>query len=254
MIKNIFKSIAWLFLSGLIFILSIFTTYILYIPRGFQNQTSVITTAILIFCISIIAIFIFYKLIRKHSFDIKKIKFKEITFSFLMGTILCGIYSILYKMFSTTLFDFSFLKNANIQTSEILTLLIIVPLLYFVVEIIFRYGICGTIARSNSKVGLIISTITMLLLFFSTNIIDIIYILLLSLLTGLIYLKYQNIWYSFAIHIGYVFNLSLNIMLNTIWIPLGCSLLSIILLYFLIKKDSNLKDFSFLKKSNILED
>ncbi len=161
----------------------------------------------LIICsIMFFAIFILYKLIRKHPFDFKKIEIHKLLFFACVGVLLNIVVTLIVNGIGMILPQ-ELVDALNTSTDAALTgqsfaLILIgtgilVPILE---ELVFRYGICGTMARKNAIAALIVSSLVFGIV--HGNVIQAAYATVLGLIFGFVYLKTKNIWYPAIMHMA----------------------------------------------------
>ena len=211
---------------------------------------SLIISAILFF-----AIFILYKIIRKHPFDFKKIEVNKLLFFMCIGFLLNIVITLVVSGISLVL-PKELVDALNASTDAALTgqsfaliLLgtgILVPLLE---ELVFRYGICGTMARKNALAALIVSSLVFGIV--HGNLIQGTYAAILGLIFGIVYLKTKNIWYPAIMHMAINSSTVVVSCFNLPWLYAVLAVVSIVGIVIFIKKYPELKNI--LKKDACLE-
>ena len=227
--KNIAKSLFW---YGLYTVSQTIIMFIIILIGLFQNRFNFfssgdtdiitenlieyineITLPILIFTALIVClVYLIFVLTKKKKVDLGHIEFDKFSFMAMTGinynfilTIIIGIFT----FFLTLLFpdiaeqiETANSSNAIINVHPfIISLLgtgILIPIME---EIVFRYGICGVIGRSNRTAGIVVSSI-----FFGLahgNPIQVIYTMILGFVLAIVYTKYDNIWYPIITHITF---------------------------------------------------
>lgn len=118
-------------------------------------------------------------------------------------------------------------------------------------EIVFRYGLCGTLARNNKKTALILSAIIFGVV--HGNIIQAVYATVLGLIMGMLYLKYENLIYPIIVHIAINSSSVIVSEIGYEWIICAVGLVSLIICILMIKSQPELKEFKFLKEKKELK-
>ena len=156
--------------------------------------------------IIVIAAFLIYKKVRKHPFDVKTIKASPLAFAVGAGFFLNCSISLLVGLLATLL-PKELYDALNQSTGTVLetsgfwvTLLFTGILVPIMEEIIFRYGIFGTLARSNVVVAYIVSTVIFGLM--HGNPIQICYTAVMGFVMAFLYHKGKNLWYPIALHVA----------------------------------------------------
>ena len=215
--------------------------------------------SLIISAIIIIITFLLYILIRKHPLNFKETKLKETTFCINIGIaangiislVLLGINYLIEKMFGNLS---SLLPDTNVtdlvlkgQPFWVLLLGtgILVPITE---EIVFRYGLCGTLARNNKKIALIISAVVFGVM--HGNLIQGTYATVLGLIMGAIYMKYNNLIYSILIHIAINSSSVIVSQIGKEWIIYVVGVISLLFVIYMLKKNPELKEFEFLKEKH----
>jgi membrane protease YdiL (CAAX protease family) len=125
---------------------------------------------------------------------------------------------------------------------------ILVPIME---EIVFRYGLCGTLARNNKKTALIVSAIIFGVV--HGNIIQAAYATVLGLIMGMLYLKYENLIYPIIVHITINSSSVIVSEIGHEWIICAVGLVSLVICILMIKSQPELKEFKFLKEKKELK-
>ena len=222
MFKNIFKSIGWFMFYIMASVIGTIIASVVCLlasgpgildnmedPTAFgQSVTdSVMSAAIpglLIAAILCIIVFVIYKSIRKHPLDISKVEWKKLLFFFGVGGILNAVFSFglgaLSTFFPETLItDLEEATNLALDGQPFWLLLLCTGILVPIMEeIIFRYGIHGTIARSNLIVAYIVSSLVFGIM--HGNLIQGAYTTILGFVLAYVYTKTNNLWYPITIH------------------------------------------------------
>lgn len=184
------------------------------IAEEFVQYISDITLPTLIFTgFIVIGVYVLHKLLKKkEKLDIGKMEWDKALFMGLVGlsfnmivTFVLGIFIFLISLIYPDIYKLIELSNSESALvgtySFFINLLgvgIIVPIME---EIVFRYGICGTIGKSNRTAGIIISCV-----FFGLahgNPIQTIYTAILGLMMAIVYTKYENLWYAILAHMTF---------------------------------------------------
>lgn len=274
--KNVFKSIIWvgyyLFVQT-ISLICLCVYYIISDKISFWNindgdmlaselmnllyKTTI--PSLIISAIVIIITFLLYILIRKHQLHLKETRLKESVFFLNIGiaangiisVVLLGINYLIEKMFGNLS---SLLPDTNVtdlvlkgQPFWVLLLGtgILVPIME---EIVFRYGLCGTLARNNKKIALIISAVVFGVM--HGNLIQGTYATVLGLIMGAIYMKYNNLIYSILIHIAINSSSVIVSQIGKEWIIYVVGVISLLFVIYMLKKNPELKEFEFLKEKH----
>lgn len=224
MLKNLGKSFLWLLLyfalSSIGFIgamIAVLATGAVQFPNVEDTEafskaiTDIVTTAtvpgLLVSAVLCILVFLVYKVVRKKQFDIKTIKWKEsvyfASFAAFMSSALVLVLSLLASIIPVGLFEAHEGATTDMigSTPFWLTLLTVGIMVPIMEEIIFRYGIHGTLSRSNLWVGYLVSSLLFGLI--HGNLIQFIYTAILGFAMAMAYSKGQNIWYSFFMHMAF---------------------------------------------------
>lgn len=201
------------------------------------------------------AIFIAYKLIRKHSFDFKTIDFNKLAFCLGIGLLLNIVTTIAINLAAMVVPE-SVSQALNDSTSAALEgfslgyLLLVTGICGPILEeLVFRYGMCGILARDNKTVGLIASAAIFGLV--HGNPIQIIYAAILGFMFGYVYLKHGNIWYPIMMHIAINSSSVLVSHFEAYWLYGAFGVLAIVLILILLKKNPELKQFLAYSKQNV---
>lgn len=245
MFKNIIKSICWFsyyfFLQtfGMIgvFLFDLFTQRLTFSNLDDINVVmeelttyllAIAVPSLIVSSVLFILTFMLYKLIRKHKFDFKTVESHKasfmVCFGFTLNVLLSLILTIVISFLPKGLTDSLNLSTDLVLAGQPLWVLllgtgILCPIME---ELVFRYGICGTMARSNPKVALIVSSVIFGIV--HGNVIQGVYATILGLIFGIIYLKYRNIWYPALIHMA----------INSSSVILSCLGLDWLMIIFLI--------------------
>lgn len=172
------------------------------------------TLPLLIFSSIIIAvIFLIYKIKVNEGFDFTEIKFGKLSFMALIGLTFNGILSVFIAILQLILPDELF-SSIGLLFNEIeyvdpiinahpfvITLLgtgILVPVME---EIIFRFGICGSLNKNNRTAAIIISSVIFGLM--HGNPFQTLYTCILGFAMAIAYVKFENIWYPIACHMAF---------------------------------------------------
>ena len=220
--KNIGKSFLWGYLymwasgtgvviSLIIFfvenISSIFRDLDLFLEQADGELLKMVLVGTFIASIICIIVYVAYKCIFKHPVEINKLQFSSSVFCFSLG--------VTFNMVVTYMVDFiwSFLpeeiaQSALESSSGLNTeffpwffLLISVGIMIPIgEEIIFRHGICRVLARSNSMVAIIVSSL--LFGIAHGNLVQGVYTCVMGVLCSLLIINTDNIWYPIFVHIG----------------------------------------------------
>lgn len=196
-------------------------------------------------------IFILYKVIRKHEFDIKSINWNTLLGALGLGLIVNVVITLIVNLIAPVLPNFmnssldQFTGMALTGQSFWLIMLgtgIIAPILE---ELTFRYGICGTIGRKNTTAALIISSLVFGVV--HANPIQIAYATIIGIILGLTYLKGKNIWYPIVVHIAINSSTVIVACTGLAWLHAVWAVLGIVLILIAFKINPELKHF-FAKK------
>jgi membrane protease YdiL (CAAX protease family) len=218
MFKNICKSIAWIAVYLVASFVGTLFAMIGYIIS--HSETNIASEEFLEMCITesiapgalitgliCVIIFCIYKVVRKHPFDLQSINWRKIIFCFACGigfnVIISYAITILApglpeSMVQSATDATSFLEGGS--TSPWLLIFSACLLTPIVEEIIFRYGINGTLSRSNVLLAHIVSSLLFGL--FHGNVIQGIYTGLFGFVLALFFTNGQNLWYPIAAHMG----------------------------------------------------
>lgn len=214
MLKNICKSICWIalyFIASIIGMAIVSTIYILFVP-GYTMLTEMemmyktAVPGLIVAAIICITIFIVYKVVRKHEFDITTIKPDRVIFSMGVGmfancviTFLVAIVIQFMPEQVVTSLQESTDVVSNTESQSILILLlgtgILVPIME---EIVFRHGLFSTLSRSNKIVAYIVSALVFGIA--HGNLIQGIYATILGLIFAFFLDRGENIWYAMIMH------------------------------------------------------
>lgn len=221
-IKNTIKSICWIVLYFAVQIIAMAATLIFdlltsKIPFTDINNVElvvdeaiahVVNSAIPILIVGsllVIATFALIKYIRKHAFDLPRVKPVDLLNLFFVGIFLnivltTALNHMVQFLPESMVDDLLSSTNTAIYNQPVLVVFlgtgILIPIME---EIVFRYGVCGTLARSNKAIALIASSLIFGLI--HGNPIQNTYAAALGFLLGYIYLKYDNIWYPIILHV-----------------------------------------------------
>lgn len=247
MFKNILKSISW-------FSLYLFISFVGFgcgaaILSAIQGMNGKVESALPLDefneismilglgCVAILGIIAFclYKVICKHPFDIKRIEFKKSILSIGIGFVFNAILTVLLAIISSSLPEklIEDLKDSTHTVMEAsLPLWIIVVITGILVpifeEMIFRYGIHGTLARSNVVFAYIVSSLLFGVM--HGNVIQGIYTVIFGLICAFLFTKGENLWYGIFAHIS--LNTSSVIMSEfkeeSAWILLGIFIVGLV--------------------------
>lgn len=222
MFKNIFKSIGWFVFYIMASVIgTIIASVVCLLASGpgildnmedpialEQSVTNSVMSAaipgLLIAAILCIIVFVIYKSIRKHPLDISNVEWKKLLFFSGVGGILNAVFSFglgaLATFFPETLItDLEEATNLALDGQPFWLLLLCTGILVPIMEeIIFRYGIHGTIARSNLIVAYIVSSLVFGIM--HGNLIQGGYTAILGFVLAYVYTKTNNLWYPIAIH------------------------------------------------------
>ena len=201
-------------------------------------------------------IFILYKKIRKHPFDFKNVEISKFAFFVCVGIILNIVITALVNAVAIVLppellNSLSESTNAALTGSPFLLLLIgtgiLVPILE---ELVFRYGLCGTLSRSNKIFALIASALIFGIV--HGNIIQAVYASALGLIFGIVYLKTNNIWYPIALHMAVNSSSVIVAQFEAIWLYIVFAVIAAIGIILLVHKRPEIKQL--FKKENVCID
>lgn len=211
--------------------------------------------SLLIGAILYFIVFIAYKLIRKHPFDMKSIDYDKLLYCLGVGLVLNVVISLIINLVALALPE-SVVNALNESTQLALegfplwfTFIatgICVPILE---ELVFRYGMCGILARKNATVGIIVSAVIFGLV--HGNPLQIAYATVLGLIFGYVYLKHNNIWYSIMLHAAINSSSVLVSHFEAVWLYVVFALFGIINCIVLYKKNPEIKNF--FKKNAYIE-
>ena len=227
----------------------------LYLEEITAYLNSIALPSVLIGAVIYFAIFIAYKLIRKHSFDFNTIDCNKLVFCLGIGLLLNIVTTIAINL-AVMVVPESISQALNNSTSAALEgfslwyLLLVTGICGPVFEeLTFRYGMCGILARNNKTVGLIVSAVIFGLM--HGNPIQIIYAAILGFIFGYVYLKHGNIWYPIMMHIAINSSSVLVSHFEAYWLYGAFGILAIVLILILLKKNPELKQFFAYSKQNV---
>ena len=219
MFINLLKSAAWGFLYIVATFVAIFISVLGYaiiilvlqddmgLDCLMQNPELIMQTLeipiYIIMSLICIVVFLFYKIIRKKAFDIKRVEVKKAVFASSLAVFLNVVISVSTD-FALIFFPQDIVDAITTPSFEgpILLLLLCVGILVpFAEEIIFRHGIHSIIARSNLTAAYIISSLVFG--FAHGNLIQFLYTALLGFAMALLFTNTDNIWYPFIMHISF---------------------------------------------------
>lgn len=273
--KNVFKSLCWVGYYLVVQVIATIAFMIYYITSGkfsFNLETSdsdVLANEIINFIMQItvptliatalvvIGTFLLYILIRKHPLNFNQTKAREvICFSAAGITLNAGITVVLMLIQGILESLLSFLGDmSGVSTTDMvltgqpfwMLLLgtgILVPIME---EIVFRYGMCGTLARKGNKMmALVVSSLIFGVM--HGNLIQGGYATVLGFIMGLVYLKYDNLLYPIIIHMSINSSSVIISEFANEWYLLGAGAIAATLLITMLKQYPDLKDFSFIKE------
>ena len=274
MFKNIFKSIGWFVFYIMASVIGTIIASVVCLlasgpgildnmedPTAFEQSVtdSVMSAAIpglLIAAILCIIVFVIYKSIRKHPLDISKVEWKKLLFFSGVGGILNAVFSFglgaLSTFFPETLItDLEEATSLALDGQPFWLLLLCTGILVPIMEeIIFRYGIHGTIARSNVVVAYIVSSLIFGIM--HGNVIQGAYTSILGFILAYVYTKTNNLWYPIVIHMTInstsVIATSFSSEVFALLITFGISLIVSVILF------ATNKDIRYIfRKENITE-
>lgn len=227
-----------------------------------ENLTNILYSsavpALIIGSILYFIVFIIYKLIRKHPFEFKSVELHKILFMICLGLVANAIITVVLALIiefvpASWVNSLDESTNAALMSDSVFMLFIgtgiLVPILE---ELVFRYGMCGVLARSNAKVGLIVSSIMFGIM--HGNIIQGTYAAILGLFLGYIYLKTNNIWYSSFIHMALNSSSVFVSVTEAYYMFAVFAITGIIGIISLIKQYPELKEYIFLSKKDVYID
>ena len=211
--------------------------------------------SLIIGAIMFFVIFILYKIIRKHPFDFKKIELNKLLFftcvGFLLNVVITTVVNGIGILLPQEMIDALNTSTDAALTGQpfVLILLgtgILVPILE---ELVFRYGICGTMARKNAIAAIIVSSLVFGIV--HGNLIQGTYATVLGLVFGFVYLKTKNIWYPAIMHMAINSSTVVVSYLEMPWLYAVLAVASIVGIIIFIHKYPELKNI--FKKGAYLE-
>ncbi len=210
---------------------------------------SLIVTAILFFLF-----FIIYKKVRKHPFDFKTIEWKNLLFfasvGLLLNVVITLIVSSLAYVLPADMVSALDQSTGAALTGNLFVMLIGTGILAPILEeLVFRYGICGTLARSNATFALIASSLIFGIV--HGNVIQAAYATILGLFFGFIYLKTKNIWYPAILHMAVNSSSVIVSYTNAVWLYAVFAVVAAVVIIVMIHKCPELKNI--FKKNVYLE-
>lgn len=160
----------------------------------------------------ILGIFLIMKLIQKRQLDIGRMEWDKPLFMGFVGfsynfilTVLIAILVMLVSFIDPSFYEeftnAQELQEINNVSQFLLSLLgtgIMVPIME---EIVFRYGICGTIGKENRTLGIVLSAVIFGIA--HGDLFQIMYTMALGFVLAIVYTKYDNIWYPIATHMTF---------------------------------------------------
>ena len=160
----------------------------------------------------ILGIFLIMKLIQKRQLDIGRMEWDKPLFMGFVGfsynfilTVLIAILVMLVSFVDPSFYEeftnAQELQEINNVSQFLLSLLgtgIMVPIME---EIVFRYGICGTIGKENRTLGIVLSAVIFGIA--HGDLFQIMYTMALGFVLAIVYTKYDNIWYPIATHMTF---------------------------------------------------
>ena len=220
MFKNILKSFIWLIFYFIVSIIGTISAMIVYIFKNIQLLSEIETNpewftkvlfstavpGLIIAAVITIIIFVLYKIIRKHPFDTPKVKPSIAIFSVFVGfslnSVITLILGIISQFIPDTLVE-NLEQSTDLATSNELSLPLLIIgtgiLVPIMEEIIFRYGMHKTLARSNVIIAYISSSLIFGIM--HGNLIQCVYTTFLGIVLAYFLTKSENLWYPMIIHI-----------------------------------------------------
>lgn len=150
------------------------------------------------------------RIIKKEKLDITRIEWDKFGFMVCLGL----SFNMILTLFQDILLAFLKMVNENAYKEVVsvedtmyasnphwLLLLGVGILVPIVEEIVFRYGICGTIGKHKRTAGIVVSVV--LFAIAHSGIFQISYTAILGLAMAVVYTKYNNLWYAIAAHFAF---------------------------------------------------
>ena len=154
-----------------------------------------------------IIVYVAYKAICKHPAEWKQINFSKAIFCFALGAafnlIISYVLEFLWALLPVSLTDSATEATAMLDTDTYhwLFLLVSVGIVAPISEeIIFRHGMCRTLAKGNVLMGILLSSIVFGMA--HGNLIQGVYTCMMGIVCAIVILNTDNIWYPAFIHMG----------------------------------------------------